>query len=1000
MRREETGTTGPTVRADPLRWLFPILLLAATALHAAVLIAAWRQPPSPGSGFVMEVLSGDNPYVQMVVDRSFGAAGANTSGGGAIDGGSKARAADAYGEGAGAGMLPGEPGSRAAGDSGANPLMARTKMLELVGSMGAFGAVSAFQPAPSGPQPGLAWDAAPLGPDPAMAAGRLSGTASGNGYGAASAARDPEATSGIHGFGLGDAGQMGHGYGTGDGAAFGRGGGRMERGRGLGRSASAGALRANAAVGPEAIASADEVLVFEAVEAAGAGGGDGPSSPRPAQPTAGTLRAKGPTGAEIGGLPLRRTEVSAEISGQVAGTVVEQRYGNPFDAPIEAVYVFPLPAMAAVTDFVMEVGGRRIVGVVRPREEAERTYLEARARGQTASLLAQERPNVFTQSVANIEPQGEVKVRITYFERLPQADGWRAWVFPMVVGPRYIPGKPLGREARPRASPIGERRGGGGTSPPTDRVPDADRITPPVLPPEQRSGHDIGLAVTLDAGLAVADLEAPTHEVDIAEDGASRRVVRLRAADSIPNRDFVLRWKVAGDETQVGLLAHRGAAGGFVSLLVEPPLDPADADVAPREITFLLDVSGSMTGLPLDLSKAIVRRTLERLRPDDRFNVFHFAAGSGQLWDLPRPGSRENLVAARDYVDLLNAGGGTEMLDGIRRALGARHEPGCVQMFVFLTDGFVGNDEEILKLVREERGDARFFAFGIGSSVNRYLIDGVAKHGGGAAHVVIPRDPEHVRRAVESLFAAIDAPVLVDVAIDWSGLPVEDVYPRQVPDLFAGRSLAVVARYSAPAEGWAYVEGRVGSRSVRIPVHVVLPEREEAHAALASLWARERIEDRSDAWLGADVATQASLRQEITDLAVEFRLASRFTSFVAVDESRVVGDGRPLRILQPVELPEDVDWRGVFGEGWTGSAVDVPGWGLTLQSTESGAVRVAVVAPQGAAERTGIRSGARVQAVGGTQVHDLAHFESLLLQNSGDVWLTLDPGGNVDLPAP
>jgi Ca-activated chloride channel family protein len=322
-------------------------------------------------------------------------------------------------------------------------------------------------------------------------------------------------------------------------------------------------------------------------------------------------------------------------------------------------------------------------------------------------------------------------------------------------------------------------------------------------------------------------------------------------------------------------------------------------------------------------------------------------------------------------------------------------------MYVFLTDGYVANDDAILRLVRDERGSARFFAFGIGSAVNRHLIGGIAEYGGGTARVVIPRDRDQVARAVESLFTTIDAPVLVDLKVDWGGLPVIDVYPQRLPDLFAGRTIAVVGRYTQAAEGTAYVEGRVGTRSVRLPVTVALPEREDEHAALAPIWARERVEDLSRAWLAAvSPAEGARLEQEITDVALEFRLATRFTSFVAVDESRTVGSGRPLRILQPVELAEDVEWTGAFGETATGGPMEVSTWGLALESTDDGGVRVAYVAQGSAAERTGVQQGARVTAVAGTSVRDLGHLQSLLLQDGGDVWLSLDPGGNIDLPAP
>ena len=814
--------------------------------------------------------------------------------------------------------------------------------------------------------------------------------------------------------GLGDVGQLGHGFGTGSGVGFGRGGGRMGRGRGDGGGGTSlgagsiavtgshsrgrrGAAGAEDSDLPLECSDADEVVVIERDEPQA-----GPPGAADDDATQGTLRAKNGSGEVAGEFPLKHTEVAAEIGGSIARTEVEQIYTNPFREVIEAVYVFPLPALGAVHDFVMEIGGRKIVGLIRPREEAEQIYAEARARGQTASLLTQERPNVFTQSVANIEPGGEVKIRITYFERLSYAHGNWEWVFPMVVGPRYIPGnaQPQPEDQAAVSGGSGTASGGGGWSGPTDQVPDADRITPPVLAPGQRSGHDIGLTVKLDAGLRIQSIRSVVHAVELQEVSPSEREIKLSPADAIPNKDFVLRWSVAGVETQFGVLAHRAEGGGFFTLMMQPPLAPSDEQVTPREITFILDISGSMSGLPISISKAVVERSLDKLRPEDAFNLFTFASGNGRLWERPRPKTEQNVAEAREFLRTLSGGGGTEMVAGVRHALQAEHDPKYIQMYVFLTDGFVGNDDAILNLLEHERGTARFFGFGIGSSVNRYLIDGIGKSGGGASDAVLPGDARDGCRAVDRLFAAIDSPVLVDLRIDWNGLPVEDVYPSQLPDLFAGGTLDVVARYTGPASGTAYVEARVGTRQVRLPVAVVLPEAESANEALAPIWARWKIADLSEELRSAEGERTGQLAKEITDLAVEFRLVSDYTAFVAVDESRVVGNGQPLRVMQPIEIPDGTSYEGVFGEQPAGQAFRVPAWGFTVQATETGKVKIGEVVAGTPAERAGIRPGATLRTVNRTLVNDIEHLRGLLLQATGSVRIELDPGGTVDLPSP
>jgi Ca-activated chloride channel homolog len=649
-------------------------------------------------------------------------------------------------------------------------------------------------------------------------------------------------------------------------------------------------------------ARADELLVVESDRTAPRWAGD--TAAASGHPAA-ALQARRTSGEVVGEFPLTHTEVAADIAGFMARTVVTQEYANPFREPIEAVYVFPLGAMAAVNDFVMEVGSRRIVGLVRPRDEAERIYQEARERGQTASLLTQERPNVFTQSVANIAPGGTVKITITTFETLVEERGTFEYVFPMVVGPRYIPG---GAVAAPSPSV-----GGGGSSPATTVVPDADRITPPVLKPGERSGHDIGLTVHLDAGLPITAVHSVAHVVKIAEDGASRRTVKLTEADSILNRDFVLRWTVSPDRVEVGALTYRDQGEGYLALLVQPPPVPADALVTAREITFVLDVSGSMQGVPIETSKALVRRALDGLRPADAFNIVVFANGNGRLWPEAHDSSPENVAAAKSYLANLSGGGGTEMLAGLKGAITGSHDPARLQMYVFCTDGYVGDEERILAFVKRERGDARFFAFGIGSSVNRYLIDGIGRVGGGRAMVVLPRDAGAAERAADRFFERIDAPVLVDAAIDWNGLPVADVYPETLGDLFTGSAFNVVARFTRSASGKAYLTGRLGTSAVRIPIRLELPERSVEHPELAPVWARYKIADLSEAMLTADQARATEIKTAITDLAMEFRLASQLTSFVAVDESEVHGDGRPKRVEEPLPMPQDVKYEGVFG---------------------------------------------------------------------------------------
>jgi Ca-activated chloride channel family protein len=389
------------------------------------------------------------------------------------------------------------------------------------------------------------------------------------------------------------------------------------------------------------------------------------------------------------------------------------------------------------------------------------------------------------------------------------------------------------------------------------------------------------------------------------------------------------------------------------------------------------------------------------MRPEDVFNIFVFSGWNGQLWESPRLSSAENIAEAKKYLNDLHGAGGTEMLAGVSRALKANHDPKFLQMYVFCTDGYVGDEPRILSFIKQERGDARFFAFGIGNGVNRYLIDGIGECGGGKAAVIMPRDQGQAERTAAQFFECIDSPVLVDVGLDWNGLPVQDVYPEKPGDLFAGGTLNLVGRYTAAASGTFYVTGRVGGRSVRFPVKVTLPESGPEHAELAPVWARWRIQDLSGEMLTAEKSRADEIVKAITDLAVDFNLVSQYTAFVAVDESRIVGNGRPLKVLQPVELPEGVSYEGVFGEKGVGAISAISAWGLRLQNTAGGKVRVGAVDPDGTADRAGVRPGAELKAVNGTAVHDIVHLEGLLLQSPGSgVNVAFDPGGETSMPTP
>jgi Ca-activated chloride channel family protein len=619
--------------------------------------------------------------------------------------------------------------------------------------------------------------------------------------------------------------------------------------------------------------------------------------------TQGALRVT--RGGAVVECPLRHTDVQAEVSGFLARVRVTQTFENPFDEAIEAVYVFPLPHTAAVDGMTMVVGGRRVVGRVERRAEARDLYRRALAGGYTASLLEQERPNIFTQTVGNVRPQQTVRMEISYVDVLPYDQGAYEFHFPMVVGPRYIPGRPLPGRDR-----------GQGWSPDTTRVPDASRITPPVLEPGQRTGHDVSLRVSVDAGVPIRDVAVAAHAARVDRPGRSRAVAVLSRADAIPNKDFVMTYKVAGERPETAVLAHAapGEPGYFLLMMQPRDVEEALRTAPPRDVCFLIDVSGSMSGQPTAKVIEAMQRFFERMRPEDRLQVITFASSTSRVFDGYVPADAANVRAALRFTDGLRGGGGTEMLKGIQAVLADPVDSERVRVVVMLTDGYIGNEAEIAGEVGRRAGDQlRFWTVGIGASPNRYLLDAVARQGGGASAVMgLNDDPtELVGRIMERIQRA----QLSRIQLDWGSLDVSETYPARVPELWAGRPVVVLGRYVGSGPTVVRIAGVAEGQPVSFPVEVAFPESEPAHGVLAAAWARRKIEDLSDQMALAHGDLEP-LEQEITDVALRYRLMSAYTSFVAVDEAEGPAGQEPRpprRLLVPLPLPEGVSYEGVFG---------------------------------------------------------------------------------------
>ncbi len=616
--------------------------------------------------------------------------------------------------------------------------------------------------------------------------------------------------------------------------------------------------------------------------------------------TPGSLQATDASGKPRGLCPLKHTDVRAEITGFLSRVVVTQEFTNPFKDKIEAVYAFPLPQAAAVDDMTLKVGERTVRGRILRREEAQAVYETARNNGQVAGLLDQERPNIFTQSVANIMPGESVTVTISYVETLKYEDGAYEFSFPVVVGPRYIPGTPTAAQT------------GQGRLPNTNQVPDASRITPPVAAQGTRAGQDISISVALDAGVTVESVKSNTHEIEVERPNATSARVTLKKLNVIPNKDFVLKYNVAGASIQDAVLTHRDERGGYFTLIMQPPGQVKIEDVTPKELVFVLDTSGSMSGFPIEKAKETMKLALDSLYPQDTFNLITFAGDTEILFPAPVSATKENLAKAQKFLESRSGGGGTEMMKAIRAALDPSDAADHVRIVCFMTDGYIGNDMEIVGEV-QKHPNARVFSFGIGSSVNHFLLDKMAEYGRGEVEYVGLDDDGSA--AARRFHERVRNPLLTDISVDYGGLPVADVYPKRIPDLFSAKPLILTGRYTGGGRGVIRIHGRAHGENFEREIAVNFPDTEAQHDVLATLWARRRVDDL----MGADMQgmqqgnMRDDLKETITQLGLEYRLLTQFTSFVAVEEMTVTDHGQPRRVEVPVDLPEGVS-RAAVGE--------------------------------------------------------------------------------------
>jgi Ca-activated chloride channel homolog len=616
-----------------------------------------------------------------------------------------------------------------------------------------------------------------------------------------------------------------------------------------------------------------------------------PAYAAPADANEGMLLLRSRAGDEVRA-PLLRTEARFTVSGPVARARVVQSFRNPHGAWYEGIYVFPLPESGAVDRLRLKVGHRVVEGEIRERGVAKQVYSQARTAGQRAALLDQERPNLFTTSVANIGPGETVVVEIEYQQALRYDGGRFSLRFPMVVGPRYIPAAPL-------------------------LVSDAERITPPVMRPgtEAERTNPVAIHVALDAGVPLAALESPYHRIDVKELGESRREITLAEGATPAKRDFELAWTPRAAALPQAAWFTEERDGAYYGLLMVLPPPAARAARLPREVVFVLDTSGSMGGASIRQAKQALELALGRLQPGDRFNVIEFNSSARALFPSAREADTDNLRAAARWVRALEARGGTEMASALHLALDGAQDSPHVRQVIFLTDGAVGNEEQLFGLIRSRLGGSRLFTVGIGSAPNSHFMTKAAALGRGTFTYIGRIDEVHSR--MSELFAKLETPVLKGLQAHWPQDTQVEVWPARLPDLYAGEPVMLVARLDR-LEGEVRVSGtRNGAAwQARVPL-----ARATAGSGMGSLWAREKVRALLDSL--RDGGAEGEVRSQVVELASAHRLVTKYTSFVAVDKTPARAPEESLKLAEvPALFPEGWDYAKVYGElprGATGS---------------------------------------------------------------------------------
>lgn len=597
--------------------------------------------------------------------------------------------------------------------------------------------------------------------------------------------------------------------------------------------------------------------------------------------------------------PLKETSVTVDINGMIADIHVLQTYANAGTAPLNATYVFPASDKVTVHGMQMRIGNQLVTAQIKEKEEAKEEFEEAKEEGKSASLLEEERPNVFSMNVANIMPQDVVSIDLHYTELITPADGVYQFVYPTVVGPRYV-------------SPMLDESGA------REEWAQTPYLHEGVLPQDK---YDI--RVSISTAVPITELTSSSHQINIAwEDNVKAVVTLADASDYAGNRDFILDYKMTGEEITTGLLLNKGEKENFFMLMVQPPNRFEVADIPAREYLFVLDISGSMYGYPLETAKKLIGNLVTDLRETDTFNLVLFSDEAYQLSETSLPATQENVKRAIRMIDTQEGGGGTELLPALEKAIAIPAQENGSRSIVVITDGYIFDEEDIFKLIHENAGACDFFSFGIGTSVNRYLINGIAKTGQGEPFIVT--DEEDADKTARQFQTYIQSPVMTDIAVTFEGFDAYDVEPAILPTLYAQKPIVLLGKWRGEPTGSVRIMGKTGSGDYEQTVSVAeLVTDDEQNGvkpagsaiaqsrsaitlesdALSYLWAQQKVERLTNYGMTND---NPDVKDEVTQLGLNYNMLTPYTSFIAVVETIRNPEGNAVDTDQPLPLPLEV----------------------------------------------------------------------------------------------